>query len=518
MISEYLSGEGYNTITATSGSEALKMAETHRPFAVTLDVVMPDMDGWEVLQNLKKNPETADIPVIIVSVSDDRETGFALGAVGSITKPFTRDTLIAEIGKIGRAKPHSIMVVDDNEIDLKEMARVIEDEGIKAVLAGSGSKCLEMLKEHLPDVLVLDLMMPEMDGFEVLERIRIDPETGNLPVIIVTAKDLTIEDRKRLEWSVSSILAKSDTTSKALLEEIKKILMTIERNVESQKDRGAEKGSRILLVEDNESSVIQVRSTLESEGFIVDVACNGQEALDYVKDTIPAGIILDLMMPGVDGFEVLEKIRSTEATAGIPVLILTAKDLTPDDFKRLKSNNVRQLLQKGDVDRNGLLLKTKIMMGLTPKVKPESADEKTRASEPARRKETKQATKGKKGVSTILVVEDNPDNMITIKAILKDRYEILGATDGEAGLQTALDELPDLVLLDISLPKMDGFEVVGKIKADERARQIPVLALTARAMKGDREQIMEAGCDDYISKPVDPEEISKKVDEWLGKN
>jgi len=509
MISEYLTGEGYNTITATSGKKALELAETHRPFAITLDVIMPEMDGWEVLQNLKKNPETADIPVIIVSVSGDRATGFALGAVGSITKPFTRDALIAEINKIGRPRPHSIMVVDDNEIDLREMARVIEEEGIKTVLAGSGSNCMEMLKEDSPDILVLDLMMPEMDGFEVLDRIRMDPKTGNLPVIIVTAKDLSIEDRKRLKGSVSSILAKSDTTSRALLEEIKKILIKIERHAESPEDNRARRDTRILLVEDNESSVIQVKRILENEGFIVHVARDGGEALDYMKGSIPDGIILDLMMPGVDGFEVLEKIRSTKATTGIPVLILTAKDLTPDDLKRLRSNNVQQLIQKGDVDRERLLFKTGQMLGVgleTGDLKLETGNLKLETGKP---QPGIPLSEGQP--ATILVVEDNPDNMMTIKAILKGNYNILEATDGEGGLRTVLEEKPDLVLLDMSLPKMDGFEVVRNIKEDENARHIPVIALTARAMKGDREQIIEAGCDDYISKPVDPEEVLKKI-------
>ena len=511
MISEYLIGEGYNTITATSGKKALELAETHRPFAITLDVIMPEMDGWEVLQDLKKNPVTADIPVIIVSVSDDRETGFALGAVGCITKPFTREALIIEINKIGRPRPHSIMVVDDNEIDLREMARVIEEEGIKAVLADSGSNCMEMLKEDLPDILVLDLMMPGMDGFELLDRVRMDPKTGNLPVIIVTAKDLTIEDRKRLEGSVSSILAKSDTTSKALLEEIKEILTKIEGHLESPKNM------RLLLVEDNESSVIQVKRTLESEGFIVDVVLDGEKALDYMKRSIPDGIVLDLMMPGVDGFEVLEKIRSTKATAGIPVLILTAKDLTPDDLKRLKSNRIQQLIQKGDVNREDLLYRTRKMFGLVPEVKPYIVDKKIRIAPPARKKGVITPTKEEKGETTILVVEDNLDSLTTIKAVLQGRYEILEATDGEAGLKTALAELPALVLLDISLPKMDGFEVVRNIKKDENARHIPVIALTARAMKGDREKTIEAGCDDYISKPIDPEKILAKIEKWAKK-
>ncbi len=404
MISEYLAGEGYNPITAASGREALKMTETRHPFAIILDVIMPDMDGWETLRRLKKNPATAGIPVLIVSVSEDRETGFALGAVGCITKPCTRDALLAEIHKIGRPEPHSIMV----------------------------------------------------------------------------------------------------------------------------KEKIVGKDSRILLVEDNEPAIIQVRGALESEGFIVDVARNGENAIEYVKRTIPDGVILDLMMPGVDGFEVLENIRSTEATAKIPILILTAKDLTKDDLHRLTADNIQQLIQKGSVDRECLVLKTRIMLGSAPK---EGAGKKGSG-----RHDTPEPTphpsqdgnlsvlprknlplKEKQGAPVILVVEDNPDNLVTIKAVLQGRYDMREATDGEAGLHIALAELPDLILLDMSLPKMDGFEVVKKIKADERACNIPVVALTARAMKGDREKILSAGCDDYISKPVDPETMVKKIDAWMGK-
>ena len=222
------------------------------------------------------------------------------------------------------------------------------------------------------------------------------------------------------------------------------------------------------------------------------------------------------MMPGIDGFEVLEKIRSTKATAGIPVLILTAKDLTPDDLKRLKSNNIQQLIQKGDIDRQDLLNKTRQMLGLIPATRIKGQKSVVSSQKSEVRKNPKLATRNSQ-LATILVVEDNPDNLITIKAVLQNRYEILEATDGEAGLTTALAELPDLVLLDMSLPKMDGFEVVRNIKEDENARHIPVIALTARAMKGDREKTMEAGCDDYISKPIDPEEILAKIEKWAKK-
>ncbi|MBW1862994.1 MAG: response regulator, partial [Deltaproteobacteria bacterium] len=515
MISEYLSLEGYNILTATSGEKALRLAREHRPFAITLDVIMPEMDGWEVLQELKKQPETANIPVIIVSVSDDKETGFALGAVGYVTKPVNRDLLIGEINRIDGPTPHTIMVVDDNEIERKEMASIIEEEGMKALVAEDGKRCMDMIQESLPDVLVLDLIMPDVDGFEVLDRVRSDPETKNLPVIVVTAKDLTTEDRERLSGNVSSVLAKGDTTSKTLLEELKKLLSDIERPAEYLQAEKIVPGNRILLVEDNEAAVIQVKSILESDGYVVDVAGGGEEALEYVEQTIPDGIILDLMMPHVDGFEVLEKLRSSKATAMIPVLVLTAKDLTREDIEKLTANNIQQLVQKGDVDREGLVFKTRLMLGVEARVKFETGNLKLETKKPQLATRNLKPVTRNSQPTTILVVEDNPDNMTTIKAILKGAYNILEATDGEEGLNMALKELPDLILLDMSLPKMDGFEVVRQIKSKSAARHIPVIALTARAMKGDRERTIEAGCDDYVSKPVDPEEVLGKIGEWV---
>jgi CheY-like chemotaxis protein/signal transduction histidine kinase/HAMP domain-containing protein len=521
MISGYLSAEGYNAITATSGRQALKLAQSHDLFAITLDILMPDMDGWEVLQSLKNSPETADIPVIIVSISDDKATGVALGAVGYITKPVDKDALISEIRKVHGPNAYSIMVVDDNDIHRQEMARVIESEEMKPIVADGGKMGIELIEKSAPDVLVLDLMMPEMDGFEVLDRLRSAPKTRRLPVIVVTAKDLTPEDRKKLSGYASSVLVKSDTTSIALLEEIRRILSEIGRPPGHPKVPESKKVPRILLVEDNEAQVVQVKTVLEREGYILDVARGGEQALDYVKHTVPDGIILDLMMPEVDGFEVLDKIRGNIATATIPVLILTAKDLTSDDLSRLSANNVEQLLQKGDVNRQELLLKIKRMLGLEERLRPGVSGEEKEAAQP--RVEKKDAPKTQRAAyhkagAAILVVEDHPDNMTAIRAVLQDKYKMLEATDGEEGLKSALTHLPDLVLLDMSLPKLDGFSVVRKIKGNKEAAHIPVVALTAHAMKGDRENMMEAGCDDYLSKPIDPEETLSKIRKWLDRS
>jgi CheY-like chemotaxis protein len=373
MLATFLSSEGYHAISAASGEEALRMVEAHRPHAILLDVIMPEMDGWEVLQQLKAGPDTRGIPVIIISKVEGRETGFAMGAISYVQKPVSRQALMSEIRKIEAGA------------------------ALTATVAANG--------------------------------------------------------------------------------------------------QGA--GRRILVVEDNEVAMAQVKHVLEMAGYLVDTAQGGQEALDYIRHTIPDAIVLDLMMPEMDGFEVLDTIHSQEAASRVPVLVLTAKDLTLEEFKRLKGKNIKQLVQKGDVARERLLSKIRVMLDGN--------------DTPGGKRERGGTT------PSILVVEDHSDSLLAIRAVLGDRYLVLEATDGEKGLEMALSGVPDLILLDISLPKMDGLSVVRRIKADESARRIPVIALTASAMKGDREKILSAGCDDYIAKPVDAEALVQRIDHWLGR-
>ena len=520
LIVEYLSKEGYNTLKAASGAEALRLAKTHKPFAITLDLIMPEMDGFETLQHLKKDPETSGIPVIIVSVSHDGKTGLTLGAVGHVTKPVIRNELIKEINK-ACANPVTIMVADDSEFDRNNIMEMVTRENMRVITAEDGKVCIEKIRKTVPDVLVLDMMMPKLDGFEVLEILRSDTLTMSLPVIIVTAKDLTLEDKNRLNQYVVSVLSKSGLTSQSLLDEIGNYLKKIKKPLVHDPISLKHPKKRILVVEDNKAAIVQIKMILEQEGYPVDMAPGGKEAQEFVQHTVPDGIILDLMMPDVDGFDVLEKLRGTKETAEIPVLVLTAKDLTPDDFKRLSANNIQQLVQKGDVVREGLLLKVKTMLGEKPKTTVCVAN-KTEKIKKNKIKHHDEVSKPKtkiftSSMPTVLIIEDNPDNMITMRAVLKDKYTIMEASDGEEGLKKALHELPNLILLDISLPGMDGYAVVKQIKSDEKAAPIPVIALTAHAMKGDRERIIAAGCDDYISKPINPAEILNKLEEFFKK-
>ncbi|PKP19305.1 MAG: hypothetical protein CVU05_11725, partial [Bacteroidetes bacterium HGW-Bacteroidetes-21] len=255
----------------------------------------------------------------------------------------------------------------------------------------------------------------------------------------------------------------------------------------------------ILIVEDSEPAIVQIIDILEESGFNVLVAHNGNEALDIIRQTIPDAMILDLMMPGIDGFNVLKTIRDEDRTARIPVLILTAKHITKSDLKLLKRNNIHQLIQKGDVNRNDLLKAVSTMVFF----------EKEEFTRPKREK---QLFTGK---PVVLVVEDNPDNMITVKALLGDKYVIIEAKDGRESIALAKQHLPNLILMDIALPGIDGIEAFGVIRADVNLEHIPVIALTASAMTYDREAILAHGFDAYIPKPIDEIVFFKTINQTL---
>jgi CheY-like chemotaxis protein len=258
----------------------------------------------------------------------------------------------------------------------------------------------------------------------------------------------------------------------------------------------------ILIVEDSEPAVIQLSSILREQGYRLEIARNGSEALDAAKLHRPHAIILDLMMPGMDGFDVLEQIRGTIETKTIPVLILTAKILTAEELKRLSQNNIHQLVQKGAINKNELLFLVRQMLfpgRLEENSVKQKAGSLAKITSPAK----------------ILIIDDNSDNVTTLKVLLGGMHTVFSEHNGLAGMEAIRRVKPDLVFLDISLPGLDGFKVFDMIRKDPDIKQIPIIAVTARAMHGDRERILEHGFDDYISKPIDPGLFDENMRGWF---
>jgi GAF domain-containing protein/CheY-like chemotaxis protein len=222
LMQRFLAREGFRVVTAPGGEDGLRRARELRPDAITLDVMMPGMDGWAVLSALKADPALADIPVVMLTIVDDRNLGYALGAADYLTKPIDRERLVTVLKEHRRDRP--VLVVDD-DADLRQLLRrMLEPEGYTVVEAEHGRAALQRLRESSPSVVLLDLMMPEMDGFEFVAEFRRHEAWRAVPIIVITAKDLSREDRDRLNGYVQKILQKGAPDRDALLAEVRELV------------------------------------------------------------------------------------------------------------------------------------------------------------------------------------------------------------------------------------------------------------------------------------------------------
>jgi CheY-like chemotaxis protein len=224
MIGRMLIKEGYNVVTAANGTDGIALATEMQPDVITLDIMMSGMDGWSVLSRLKANPAVAHIPVVVITIIDDRNLSFALGASDYLTKPVDRERLAEVLLRVRSAGDvKSVLIVEDDADARRMMRRLFEKEGWTVNEAENGRVGLEAVSAHRPGLVLLDLMMPEMDGFEFVEELRKRPDGADLPVVVLTAKDLTEKDRQRLRGTVQNVLQKSGHTNE-VVDEVRRVL------------------------------------------------------------------------------------------------------------------------------------------------------------------------------------------------------------------------------------------------------------------------------------------------------
>jgi CheY-like chemotaxis protein len=222
LLGRTLQGAGVRVVTASDGREALNLARTLHPAAITLDVLMPGMDGWEVLRELKADPRTRDIPVLMVTMTDDRELGYTLGATEFLTKPVDRGQLVQLLERYGaEGGERRALVVEDKEQDRGLLRLALENEGWQVSEAENGRVALEKVAERAPSLILLDLMMPVMDGFEFVVEMRDRDASRAIPIVVVTAKDVTEEDRQRLNGDVVGLIEKGGLDRDALLAQLR---------------------------------------------------------------------------------------------------------------------------------------------------------------------------------------------------------------------------------------------------------------------------------------------------------
>jgi CheY-like chemotaxis protein len=225
LLERFLGSEGFRVVSAGGGEEGLRLARELRPEVITLDAIMPGMDGWAVLSKLKADPDVSGIPVVMLTIIDDKNMGYALGAADYLTKPVERQRLVAVLKKYRQDhSPCNVLVVDDEPANRATLRHMLEKEGFEVAEAENGRVALEHVARSGPSAILLDLMMPEMDGFEFVANLRGREDWRDIPVVVLTAKDITHQDRLRLDGYVTQVLQKRELGSDALLAEVRDLI------------------------------------------------------------------------------------------------------------------------------------------------------------------------------------------------------------------------------------------------------------------------------------------------------
>src|SRR6202030_3498121 len=357
---------GFKVLVAARGSEALDLAKQFQPTAVSLDVFLPDMLGWTVLSQLKHNPLTRHIPVQIITLDEDRQHALARGAFAFVNKPTTTEGVSAALAQIKEyAKPRRkrLLIVEDNEAEQMSIRELLDHHDIEILTTGTGAEALSTLRESPCDCVVLDLRLPDMSGFEVLDSIRNDDSLSDVPVVVFTGRALSVEEDAGLHTMARSIVVKGVESPERLLDETALFLHRVITELPIEKQRMLERlnssdedlvGKTALLVDDDARNIFALSSVLERRGMHVKTATTGREAIDLIESTPDLAIVLmDIMMPEMDGYQTIGAIREKPPLRRLPIIALTAKAMKGDREKcleagasdsRAKPVNTEQLL------------------------------------------------------------------------------------------------------------------------------------------------------------------------------
>jgi signal transduction histidine kinase/DNA-binding response OmpR family regulator/methyl-accepting chemotaxis protein len=380
-IGQYLISKGYEVEYAEDGEKGLEKAIALQPFIITLDIMLPKKDGWNVLKKLKENPETMDIPVILVSIISDKNLGYGLGAYEYIVKPISSEKLTHAFTKLeeaARKRIEKIVVVDDDETVFENFRSEFINEDVRIDYIKDSELAFSKIKETQPDLIILDLLMPNVDGITLSHKLKTHRETRDIPIIISTNDEISENEKNALNNIVENI-------------------------------------------------------TVKSKGHPLDV-------LKVVRDRIKLQENFELSTP-------------TELSEGLA--------FPPMESVRFEEKSVKQENIRGEV----------------------------------------------------LIVDDDPDTLFTLNEIVSScNCNTVMVKSGRECLKILETRIPELILLDIMMPDMDGFQTLKRIRQNKAWRNIPVFAVTAKAMVEDKEIILKHGFDDYISKPVNSASMAFKIE------
>jgi len=341
---------GFKVIHSRTGSDGLAMARKHRPTAVSLDVFLPDMLGWTVLNQLKRSPETRHIPVQILTIEDERQYGLERGAFSFVTKTVTTDRLEQAIDRLKdftTSRTRRLLIVEDDPAEQMSVTELLGANDVEIDSAGSGAAALELMRQTQFDCVVLDLRLPDMSGFDLLAEVQKDAALRETPIIVFTGRELSESEENELRKKAKSIVLKGVRSPERLLDETALFLHRVIADMPESKQHMIETlhesdepltGRKVLVVDDDIRNIFALNSLLERHNMQVITATNGQEAINLVETTEDLSLVLmDVMMPEMDGYETMRRIRSNHEFRRLPIIALTAKAMKGDREKCLEA-------------------------------------------------------------------------------------------------------------------------------------------------------------------------------------
>jgi CheY-like chemotaxis protein len=385
------------------------------------------------------------------------------------------------------ARPH-LLVIEDDAVIAEQLVDIIHARKLRVTVATTGEEGLRIARTDQPHGIILDVRLPDVDGWSVMDRLRHDPQTSDIPVHFISAVDTP---ERGFALGAVGYLTKPVTTLE---------LMNVVRTLAPSSTRTA---SKVLVVEDSAAAARSIEALLAVEGVPTEHVSTAQGARDALKARRFDCMILDLGLPDMDGLGLLETLREEDVVERPPVIVYTARALTRDELRRLE-NYVQAVVLKDGNSEQRLLDELRLFVG---RIKDEVPATRALASQP------EVSLRGTK----LLVVDDDMRTVYALSALLRGKgAEVIVGENGREGV-ALVRQHPDVqgVLMDIMMPEMDGYEAMKQIRKERRFSRLPLIALTAKAMKGERERCMEAGATDYVAKPIDADELLRTLSKWL---
>jgi HAMP domain-containing protein/CheY-like chemotaxis protein len=371
ILSDLAHEKGFKCLAAVRGDAGLAMAKRYRPDAITLDIDLPGVDGWTVLDRLKHDPETRHIPVHIISMLEEgAQRGLRLGAMAYLAKPVEPEALATAFGSIHGfidRKIKNLLVVEDNDVERQSIVELIGNSDVKTTAVATGAEAMAALESQTFDCLVLDLGLDDMSGFELLERMKASPRLSHIPVIVYTGKDLSKKQETELRRLAETIIIKDVKSPDRLLDETALFLHRVEGSLPAEKRKMLEQvhqrdpalsGRRALIVDDDIRNIFALTSVLEQHDVEVVYAENGKDGLRMLVETPHIDVVLmDVMMPEMDGYEAMRRIREQKSMRSLPIIALTAKAMKGDREKCIEAGASDYITKPVDTEQLVSLLR-----------------------------------------------------------------------------------------------------------------------------------------------------------------